>query len=149
MMDTNAPYSLWALAVQHAVHINNARPRAPARNVNGRMVFFGDNPEQYASAHELYFNSLPDIPHFKRFGSLAFPHVDKQELQRKQHWLSARADLGVFVGVHDGEHAQLVLLPSRNYIIAPTSSCFNDENKMYFSTPPKTKTSLLMRQNLF
>ena len=35
----------------------------------------------------------------------AYPHVDKQELlQRKQHaWLSARADRGVFVGVHDGE----------------------------------------------
>ena len=42
----------------------------------------------------------------------------------------------MFVGVHDGERAQLVLLPSRNYILAHTSSCRNDENKMYFSTPP-------------
>ena len=86
MLDSNAPHSLWALAVQYAVHINNALPRVPARNVNGRMVLSRDNPEQYASAHELYFNSLPDITHFKRFGSVAYSHVDKQELlQRKQH----------------------------------------------------------------
>ena len=149
MLDSNAPHSLWALAVQYAVHINNALPRVPARNVNGRMVFSRDNPEQYASAHELYFNSLPDITHFKRFGSLAYPHVDKQELlQRKQHaWLSARADRGVFVGVHDGERAQLVLLPSRNYILAHTSSCRNDESRMYFSassasdSPPAAATT--------
>ena len=64
--------------------------------------------------------------------------MDKQELlQRKQHaWLSARANRGLFVDVHEGEREQRVLLPSQNYIIAYTSSCCNDENKIYFSTPP-------------
>jgi len=39
MLDSYAQYSLWALAVKYAVHINNSLPRVPARNVNGRMVF--------------------------------------------------------------------------------------------------------------
>ena len=49
MLISNAPHSLWALAVQYSVHINIALPRVPARDVNGRMVFSRDNPEQYAS----------------------------------------------------------------------------------------------------
>ena len=45
----------------------------------GQLVFSRENPEQYASAHKLYLKSLPDITHFARFGTLAYPDVDKQE----------------------------------------------------------------------
>ena len=41
MLDSNALHSLWALAVQYAVHTNNALPRVPAHNVNGRWCFPG------------------------------------------------------------------------------------------------------------
>ena len=65
---------------QYAVEINNVLPRVPARKVHDRLVFSRDHSEQYASAHELYFNSLPDISQFKRFGTMAYAHVDRQEL---------------------------------------------------------------------
>ena len=135
MLDASAPHSLWALAVQYAVEINNVLPRVPARKVNDRLVFSRDHSEQYASAHELYFNSLPDISQFKRFGTMAYAHVDRQELlQRKQHaWLSSRADRGVYVGVFEGARSQLVLLPDRHNLLVHTTSCRNDETAMYYS----------------
>ena len=135
MLDSQAPHVYWGYAVLYAAEVLNILPRVPARLVHGNYFYAPNRSEIYASAHQLFYHKVPNISHFRRFGSIAYPHLDKQVLrQRGAHpWLSARADKGMYVGVHNNGRSQIVVIPQRGHFAFFTTSCCNTESTMYYS----------------
>ena len=79
---------------------------------------------------------VPDLTHFKRFCSIAYPHLSQQRLREtgRHSWIAERAELGVYAGVthQEGGHAQNELIPSRIYFQFFTTSWTNVEKRMYY-----------------
>lgn len=106
----NLQKSLWAEAVNTAVHILNRS---------------GTSPEDGRTPYELWYGKSPDLNKLRNFGNKVFSHVPKQ-LRKK--W-DAKSREGIFVGYEENTKGYRIYYPKERKVDIARDVIFKPSNQ--------------------
>ena len=96
--DQGLPMHLWVEACNTAVYVQNYCPH----RVHGMIT-----PE------EVFIRKIPDVSHFKIFGSSVYVHVTKDTRKK----LEQTAEFGIFFGYIETSHNYRLYFPNNKMIV--------------------------------
>jgi len=120
LMQSNLPRAFWAEAVNTANYIRN---RCPSSSLDGRTAF------------ELWNGYVPDVSHFKEFGSQVYTLVRSPNKEK----FEPRSKKGIFVGYSDESKAYRIWLPEEKKIDIARDVKFLEDNKMFNKEEKKSQ----------
>ena len=106
--DQSLPFFLWAEACSTAVYVLN---RSPHRALGSK------------TPKETFTGKVPEIGHFRIFGSLTYSHVPSE----KRTKLEATGEHGIFVGYDDTSKAFRIYLPAQRKVVVRREVKFKEE----------------------
>jgi hypothetical protein len=120
LIHANLPQAFWSKAVKFATQVNNMLPH----KATGRIPY------------EAFFDlPRPSLDHFKVFGCIMEPFVDKETRPAQSMW-DKRANRNVYVGIDSRSGYEYWVLTNRRFNHAHNCTFFKNE----FPTPDEFPT---------